>query len=43
MQFAGWCAPVKVSSRAEHSILQALQFQKVSVRHILLGETGVKS
>jgi hypothetical protein len=32
------CAPVKISSRAEYSILQVLQFQEVSVCCMSTGE-----
>jgi hypothetical protein len=32
VQFADKCAPVTISSSAEYSVLQALQFQEVSVR-----------
>lgn len=41
VQFADPCANVKVSSSAECSVLQDLQFQEVSVRCILTGRTGV--
>jgi hypothetical protein len=40
VQFADQCAPVKVSSSAEYSVLQALQFQEVSIGQILPGGTG---
>jgi hypothetical protein len=30
VQFADWCAPVKVSNCAVDSVLQALQFQEVT-------------
>jgi hypothetical protein len=44
VQFAVWCAPVNISSMssAEYSVLQELQFQEVSVRHILPGETRIR-
>jgi hypothetical protein len=41
VQFADWCASVKGSNSAEHSVLQALQFQVMSVHRILSGETGL--
>jgi hypothetical protein len=41
MKFAGWCAPVKISNSAEYFVLQALQFQEVSVRLTPPGGTGV--
>jgi hypothetical protein len=37
MQFADWCAPVKISNSAEYSVLQELQFQKASVCCVLPG------
>jgi hypothetical protein len=37
VQFADWCAPVKISNTAKYSVLQALQFQEVSVHCILPG------
>jgi hypothetical protein len=40
LQFADWCAPVKISSSAELSVLQVLQFQEASVRRVLPGGTG---
>jgi hypothetical protein len=40
VQFADWCAPVKISNREEYAVLQALQFQGVNVRRILPGGTG---
>jgi hypothetical protein len=39
--FANWYAPVKISSSAEYSVLQALQFQEVSFHLILPGGTGI--
>jgi hypothetical protein len=41
VQFLDWCAPVKFSSSAEYSVLQALQFQEVSVRRIFQGGTRI--
>jgi hypothetical protein len=41
MQFSDWCAPVKISNSAEHSVLQELQIQGVSVRQILLSGIGI--
>jgi hypothetical protein len=41
LQIADWYAPVKIFSSAEYSVLQALQFQKVTVCHIFPGGTGV--
>jgi hypothetical protein len=41
MQFADWCALVKISNSAEYSVLQALQFQAANVRRIHPGGTGI--
>jgi hypothetical protein len=41
VQFADLCASVKISNSAEYSVLQALQFQKVSVRRMLPGGAGI--
>jgi hypothetical protein len=41
MQIAGWNAPWKIASGAENFILQALQFQKMAVRHRLPGGAGM--
>jgi hypothetical protein len=41
MKSAGRCVPLQVTSGAEGSILQALQFQQVAVRHKLPGWTGI--
>jgi hypothetical protein len=35
VQFADWCAHVKISNSAEYSVLQALKFQEASVRRTL--------
>jgi hypothetical protein len=37
------CAPVEIAIRAENSAAQALQFEEVSVRRILPGETGINN
>jgi hypothetical protein len=36
VQFADWCAPVKIFNSAEYSVLQALQFQEVGIHCTLL-------
>jgi hypothetical protein len=41
VQFVDWCAPDKISNSLEYSVLQALQFQEVSVRCVLPGGTGI--
>jgi hypothetical protein len=41
MRFADRCASVKVAHSAENSVLQALQFQELSVRRVLSCGTGV--
>jgi hypothetical protein len=43
VQFADWCAPVKISNSAEYSVLQALQFEEVRVRRIIPGGTGIRT
>jgi hypothetical protein len=40
MQIANRCAPIKITNNKENSILQALQFQRVTVRRKLQGGTG---
>jgi hypothetical protein len=39
-QFADQCVSVKLASSAETAVLQALQFQEVSVRRMHPGGTG---
>jgi hypothetical protein len=43
MQFADWCAPVKISNSAEYYVLKALQFQGVRVRGTLLGGAEIRN
>jgi hypothetical protein len=41
MQISDLCVPAKVANSAENSVLQALQFQELSARCILLCKTGI--